>query len=122
MLRSSSNPEKGSALIEAVVIGSFVFIVVVAAVSAAIDVAIRGGEVTEGARVAAVHSARHAGPETAVAMAAGSGSTVSASRRGEAIDVAVAALVEVPHPDGPRPLGLSGRATMPLAPYRSDRG
>lgn len=122
MRRSSSSPERGSALIEAVVIGSFVFIVVAASVSAAIEVALAGGDAATAARVAAVHSARHSGPDAAIEMAARSGRGVSAEREGDAIRVSVVTAVELPHPDGLVSRVVVGRGEMPLAPFRSDRG
>lgn len=122
MRRSSSNPEGGSALIEAVVIGSFVFIVVMAAVSATIRVSLTGEELASSARIAAVHSARHSDPAVAESMAAWSGHDASADRVGDSIRVVVVTRVDLPHPDGRANRLLVGRGEMPLAPFRSDRG
>ena len=121
MRRSSSSHEQGSALIEALVIGSFVFIVVVASVASAIDVALGGGEAQQAARTAAVHAARHAGPMVAIEMV-GPGFDVDATREGDTIAVHATSAVALPHPDGLLRFDVGGTAEMPLAPFRSDRG
>lgn len=120
----SSPRDHGSALIEAVVIGSVVFLIVLAATGSAIRVAVRGGEVTEAARVAAVHAARHDDVEAALDLA---GSLfpdfdVDAGRTDGSIFVAAGAGISLPHLDGIVYRYLVGRAEMPLAPFRSDRG
>lgn len=119
MCRSSSSRDHGSALIEAIVIGSFVFIIVLAAVSATIELSVVGGDAQESARVGAVHAARHAGPSSAEEFG---GLGTRADRVGDSIRVVVVPAITVPHPDGTRGIGIAPSAAMPLAPFRSDRG
>lgn len=119
-----SHREAGSALIEAVVIASISFLVVVAAVSASIRIAIHGAELQEAARAGAIHAARHGDIKSARSMADAlyPGVEISADRIDDRIVVVAGVLVELPHLDGPRPIGVVGRAEMPLAPFRSNRG
>lgn len=119
MLRSSSIRERGSALIEALIIGSFVFLVVMAAISSMIEVAIEGGAGAARSRIGAVHAARHADVVSAESMA---GRGAEATDEGDALGVIVLSRVELPHPDGAMWQTLFGRASMPLAPFRSARG
>jgi hypothetical protein len=116
---SSSNRDRGSALIEAVVVGSVVFIAVLAAVAAAIDVAVVGGHAQAAAHNAAVHAARHAGPAAAVPI---SGPHSRVERIGDDISVIVTPMLVVPHLDGLRRVGILATAVVPIAPFRSDRG
>lgn len=124
MRLSSSRPDRGSALIEALVIGSFVFVVVVAAVSSSIRVVTTGAAARQAARVAAVHAARHGDTVAAGELARSlmSGGEVTVRRSGYAIQVVIGRTIEVPHPDGILPLTVIGEATVPLAPFRSNRG
>jgi hypothetical protein len=117
--RSSWNRDSGSALIEAVVIGALVFLTVMTAVSAAIDIAVIGGGAQASARDAAVHAARHAGPDAAEDLA---GRRSNASRIGDSMQVTVSTDIVVPHPHGLLRLGITPVAEIPLAPFRSDRG
>jgi hypothetical protein len=122
MRRSSSTPDRGSALIEAVVIGSFVFIVVAAAVSATVEVAVAGGTAVEAARVLGVHAARHEGPEAAERLAGSKSLDLDATSSGGVIHVVVTDRVGLPHPGGLRSVDVIGVTDVPMAPYRSDRG
>jgi len=120
----SSLRESGSALIEAVVIASVSFLVVVAAISASIRVAIHGAELQEAARAGAIHAARHGDIDSARSMADTlyPGIEISANRIDDRIVTVAAVLLEVPHSEGLRLIGVVGRAEMPLAPFRSNRG
>jgi hypothetical protein len=120
----SSLREAGSALIEAVVIASVSFLIVVAAVSASIRVAIHGAELQEAARSGSIHAARHGDSESARSMAEAlyPGIEISANRIDDRIVTVAAVLLDLPHLDGPARIGVIGRAEMPLAPFRSNRG
>ncbi|MCH7583931.1 MAG: hypothetical protein IH941_02085 [Acidobacteria bacterium] len=120
----SLHRELGSALIEALVIGSVSFLVIVAALSASIRIAVSGAELQEAARAGAVHAARHGDVDSArqVAAALFPGIGISALRIDDRIVVVATVLVDLPHPQGRAQAALVGRAEMPLAPFRSDRG
>lgn len=111
-------------MIEAVVIASATFLVVVAAVSASIRVVVGGAELQEAARAGAIHGARHGDVESARRMAESlyPGAAVTVTRSGDSIVAAASVLVDLAHPGGPVLTVLVGRAEMPLAPFRSDRG
>lgn len=119
MRRSSWRRDTGSALIEAVAIGSVVFLAVVAAVSATIELGLRGSAAEQAARSSAVHAARHADLVAAEDMAGRGG---DATRDGDTIRVVVVTGAGLPHPDGTAWTSIIGRSAMPLAPFRSDRG
>ena len=116
--------ESGSALIEALVIASVSFLVIVAAVSASIRVAVSGAELQEAARAGAVHAARHGDADSAreVAAALFPGINISSLRINDRIVVVATVLTDLPHPQARAQVALVGRAEMPLAPFRSDRG
>jgi hypothetical protein len=120
----SSHHERGSALIEALVIASASFLIIVAAVSASIRIAVSGAELQEAARAGAVHAARHGDADSAreVAAALFPGIDISALRINDRIVVATIARIDLPHPEGRAQAALVGRAEMQLAPFRSDRG
>ena len=120
----SLHRESGSALIEALVIASASFLVIVAAVSASIRIAVSGTELYEAARAGAVHAARHGDVDSAreVAGALFPGIDISARRVDDRVVVVAAAWIDLPHPEGQSQAALVGRAEMPLAPFRSDRG
>lgn len=120
----SSRLEAGSALIEALVIGSVSFLVIAATVSASIRIAVSGAELQEAARAGAVHAARHGDVESARAMTASlyPGVDVDVRRIDDRIVTSAALLLELPGADRPRQVTIVGRAEMPLAPFRSDRG
>ncbi len=119
-----SHHESGSALIEAVVIASVSFLVVAAAVSASIRIVVNGAELQEAARAGAVHAARHGDADSARAVAAAlyPGIDITARQSGDRIITLATLLTDLPHPGGPAQAALVGRAEMPLAPFRSDRG
>ena len=119
MLRLSSCRDRGSALVEVVVVSSIVFIVVMSAISAAFEVTVAGDSARTAVRSAAVHAARHVGPEEAEVLA---GPRSNARRVGDDIRVVMALDVVVRHPGGPRRIALAPSAAMPIAPFRSDRG
>jgi len=106
------------------VIGSVVFLIVGAALGAALRVVALQSETVEATRSAAVHAARHRDVSAAedVATTWFGGGTVTGSRRGDSIAVVIDVLVEVPHPLGTRWVPLTAGAEMALAPFRSDRG
>lgn len=116
--------EEGSAVIEALVIGSVTFLIVIATASAAIRITVAGSEIQEAARAGAVHAARHDHPEAARTLVSTlfPGVDVSARRSADRFEVAASTLMAVPHPFGPARVVVNGRAAMPLAPFRSDRG
>ncbi|MEE8497063.1 MAG: hypothetical protein V3S62_00860 [Acidimicrobiia bacterium] len=120
----SSPRDSGSALIEALVIASALFLIIVAAVSASIRIAVSGAELQEAARAGAVHAARHGDADSAreVAAALFPGIDISALRIDDRIVVVATALIDLPHPEGRAQAALVGRAEMQLAPFRSDRG
>lgn len=120
----SSLRESGSALIEAVVIASVSFLVIAAAVSASIRIAVSGAELQEAARAGAVHAARHGDVEAAREVAASlyPGVDITAVRIGDRIVTVATRLLDLPHPRGRVQAAIVGRAEMPLAPFRSDRG
>jgi len=111
-------------LIEAVVIASASFLVIAAAVSASIRIVVTGAELQEAARAGAVHGARHGDVNSARAMAAAlyPGVDIPARRNGDRIVTLAMVSRSLPHPDGLTQVALVGRAEMPLAPFRSDRG
>jgi 5-enolpyruvylshikimate-3-phosphate synthase len=111
-------------LIEVVVIASASFLIVVAAISASIRVAIHGTELQEAARSGAVHAARHGDLESARSMAEAlyPGIEISAKRIDDRVVTVATALLDLPHSDGKARIGVTGRAEMPLAPFRSNRG
>lgn len=119
MPRSSWIRDTGSVLIETVVIGSMVFLVVIAGLSAAIDISRAGDDARQLVRSAAVHAARHAGPESARELAPAA--LVTTGDDG-AIRVAMTRTLELHHPDGISTVELFVRVAVPVAPYRSDRG
>ncbi len=116
--------EDGSALIEAVVIGSVVFLVVAGALVSSIRVTIAGTEVREAARVGAIHAARHddAASAEALSRALYPGALVQAVQEADTLTVSVVNRVALPHPAGSVTVRVAGRAEVPLAPFRSDRG
>ncbi len=120
----SSLRESGSALIEAVVIASASFLIIIAAISASIRVAIHGAELQEAARSGAIHAARHSDLESArsVAEALYPGIEISANRVGDRIITVAAIQLDLPHSSGVTRIEIVGRAEMPLAPFRSNRG
>lgn len=120
----SSLRESGSALIEAVVIASVSFLVIAMAVSASIRIVVTGAELQEAARAGAVHAARHGDVDAARTMAAAlyPGIDITARRSGDRIITVAVLLTDLPHPQGRTQAALAGRAEMPLAPFRSDRG
>lgn len=120
MPRSLSSREKGSAVIEATVIGSIIFAIVIASASAAIDVVLMGASAREAATVTAVHAARHGDIASALDMVRGwPGATATAGPDSFRVVVPVAGFL--PHPDGQHLQHLVGEAEVPLAPYRSGR-
>jgi hypothetical protein len=111
-------------VIEALVIGSAVFIIVIAAVTAVVRITVIGSEAAEAARTAAVHAARHDDVASAaeVARSLFPSHDVIAVRRDDSIAVETRVPVRLAHPDGSRTLVVEASAEMPLAPFRSDRG
>ena len=111
-------------MIEALIIGSATFLIVIAAVSAAIRIAAVGAEVQEAARAGAIHAARHDQPAAARSLieVLYPGVVIDARQTAGGIEVAASVLLDVAHPLGPTRVVINGRARMPLAPFRSDRG
>jgi hypothetical protein len=119
MSRSSLRRDRGSVLIETVAVGSIAFLVVLSAISAAIDVSLAGTAASGVARRSAVHAARHGGLDSAAELA---GRSATVMRDGDVIHVVVAPSVAVSHPGGIRTIDVLAGADVPLAPFRSDRG
>ncbi len=120
----SSRREQGSALIESVVIGSAIFLIVVTAVVSSIRIAISGSEANEAARAGAVHAARHDDVASAEAVSRSlfPGIDIDVRREADSVVVTAVAPVVLPHPGGSIRGHVTGRARMPLAPFRSDHG
>ena len=118
---SSLPRENGSALIEAVAIGSVIFLVVASALVSSIRVTIAGTEAREAARVGAVHAARHDGVAAAKRLAGTlfPGASVHARRDADSVAVSVVNRVILSHPAGAAAVEVVGSARVPLAPFRS---
>jgi len=117
--------EDGSVLVADLVLASAI-VVVVSAISTAVGtVAGAFQDNREAARTAAVMAAR-TGDIAAATVLAGRlapGSIVSIDERTDEVTVHVAGPIEVPHPVMRRTeLTVIGEATVPIAPYRSNRG
>ena len=122
MRRSLSGPDRGSALVEATLIGSLVFLIATAAAAAAIEVSIRGGEARESADVIALQAARHGDLRASDRVLSTVDTGVVLSGSGDSIRVVVTTQVMLPHPGGSVANDLVGVAEVPIAPYRSGRG
>lgn len=122
--RSSWSHDRGSALIESLVVGSIVFLVVMSAVASSIRITVIGNEADEAARAGAIHAARHDDPSAAVIVSETlfPGAKIRARRDATGVNVSVVAPVVVSHPAGTTVFQVTGDASMPLAPFRSDRG
>jgi len=125
MRRSSSPPDRGSALLEVLVLGSAAVIVTTAIVMTATSVVSAGEAAREAARTGAVWGARHGDADLARQTAARfgpDGAVVTARRQGDRMTVIVRVTASLFEPFGRRDRDRQiGRAEVPVAPYRSNR-
>ena len=125
MYRSSSHPDRGSALLEVMVLGA-AMVVMVLAVSVAAGRIIAAGEAArEAARTGSVWGARYGDADLAertAAKQARPGSTVTARRRGDQLVVTVEETIELLGVPGAPTRRISHTERMDIAPYRSNRG
>lgn len=117
--------DDGSVLAADLVLASAIVVVVAAIAGAFGTIAGTTQDNREAARSAAVMAARTGDmPEaTSLAERLAPGSIVTIDDRPDEVMVRVAAPIEVPHPVLHRvELTVIGEATVPVAPYRSNRG
>lgn len=104
-------------------VGSAVFVIVLAATSASVRIVVESNELHESVRAGALHGARHE-DETAAQRIASEvlpGRSVDARRGDGSIVVNASSLVPVAHPEGKGLVAVVAAAEVPLAPFRSDR-
>jgi len=117
--------DDGSVLAADLVLAAAIVVVVSAVAAAFGTVAGALQDHREAARVSAVVAARTGDVAAAVAVAErlAPGSTVTIDDDGDEVTVHVTGPIEVPHPVTRRiQRVVSGEATVPIAPYRSNHG
>jgi uncharacterized Rossmann fold enzyme len=125
MRRSSSLPERGSALLEVLVLGAAAVVATVSIVMTANSIMAAGDAAREAARTGAIWGSRHGDADLALRTAARLapvGSVTTARRQGDHISVIVRTPARLARPfAGAITDRQIGRATVPIAPYRSNR-
>lgn len=123
MCHSSSNRERGSAIVADLVIGAVIVFVLAAAASAAGMVIDAGQASREAARSAAVELARGIKPGPALRRAenlAPAGADIDHEFVDRSMKVTVAATMRLPHPLlRSKRVTIDAEVIVPVAPYRS---
>jgi hypothetical protein len=112
---------RGSAILEALVVGFLAALMVLTSVLVAGRIQVAGEEAAEVARVASFFGARHGDAAGAEALARRllPGGSVSVNGDGDRIGVVVRQRVDLPNPPGDAE--VVGRAATRISPYRSRR-